>query len=67
MHWRIALVQWPYIAQSRICLLSNTWQDLGVRFLFALYDSESVQGGLEIMRESWANESKLECDLRRAT
>jgi len=53
--------------QSQVCLLSNTWQDLGVSFLFALYDSESVQGGLEIMRESWANESKLECDLRRAS
>ena len=26
----------------------------------------SVQGGLEIMRQSRANESKLECNLRRA-
>ena len=29
--------------------LINIWQDLGVKFSFTLYDSESVQDGLEII------------------
>ena len=37
------------------------------QFSFPLYDGKSVQGGLESMRQSRANESKLECTLHRAS
>jgi len=37
------------------------------QFSFSLYDGESVQGGLESTRQSRANESKLECNMRRAS
>ena len=36
------------------------------QFSFSLYNGESVQVSLESMRQSRANESKLECNLRRA-
>ena len=37
------------------------------QFSFSLYDGESVEGGLESMRQSRANESELECNLPRAS